>query len=69
MATRIGVDVGGTFTDLIFYDDETGEVPRREGADHPAAPEEGVLVGDRRRRARASAWPRRGTSCTARPSG
>jgi N-methylhydantoinase A len=26
MATRIGVDVGGTFTDLIFYDDETGEV-------------------------------------------
>ena len=26
MATRLGVDVGGTFTDLIFYDDETGEV-------------------------------------------
>jgi N-methylhydantoinase A/oxoprolinase/acetone carboxylase beta subunit len=24
--TRLGVDVGGTFTDLIFYDDETGEV-------------------------------------------
>lgn len=26
MATRFGVDVGGTFTDLIFYDDKTGEV-------------------------------------------
>lgn len=26
MATRIGVDVGGTFTDLIFYDEETKEI-------------------------------------------
>lgn len=26
MATRIGVDIGGTFTDLIYYDDQNGEV-------------------------------------------
>lgn len=26
MATRIGVDIGGTFTDLISYDDQSGEV-------------------------------------------
>lgn len=26
MSQRIGIDVGGTFTDIIAYDDETGEV-------------------------------------------
>lgn len=26
MACRIGVDIGGTFTDLIFYDEDSGEV-------------------------------------------
>jgi N-methylhydantoinase A len=25
MATRLGIDVGGTFTDLVFYDHDTGE--------------------------------------------
>ena len=43
MATRIGVDVGGTFTDLIFYDDETGEVRVGKVPTTPAAPDEGVL--------------------------
>ncbi len=44
MATRIGVDVGGTFTDLIFYDDETGDVRVAKQPTTPAAPEEGVIA-------------------------
>ena len=47
MATRIGVDVGGTFTDLIFYDDETGEVRVAKQPTTPAAPEEGVIAAVR----------------------
>src|SRR3954447_9770212 len=44
MATRIGVDVGGTFTDLIFYDDETGEIRVGKEPTTPSAPEEGGLA-------------------------
>jgi N-methylhydantoinase A len=44
MATRLGVDVGGTFTDLIFYDDETGDVRVSKEPTTPAAPEAGVLA-------------------------
>jgi N-methylhydantoinase A len=43
MATRIGVDIGGTFTDLVYYDDETGEVREAKVPTTPAAPEEGVV--------------------------
>ena len=42
MATRMGVDVGGTFTDLIFYDDESGEVRVAKEPTTPS-PEEGVV--------------------------
>jgi N-methylhydantoinase A len=42
MATRFGVDVGGTFTDLLFYDDETGEVYVGKGATNPTAPDAGI---------------------------
>ena len=42
MATRIGVDVGGTFTDLIFYDDESGEVRVAKVPTTPTSPDEGV---------------------------
>ncbi len=31
MTTRIGVDVGGTFTDLVFYDEETASVRIAKG--------------------------------------
>ena len=44
MATRLGVDVGGTFTDLIFYDDETGEIHVGKEPTTPDAPETGVLA-------------------------
>ena len=43
MATRIGVDIGGTFTDLIFYDDQTGDVRVAKTATTPHALEQGVL--------------------------
>jgi N-methylhydantoinase A len=43
MATRIGIDVGGTFTDLIFYDDDSGEIVVGKASTTPAAPEQGVL--------------------------
>lgn len=43
MATRIGVDVGGTFTDLIFYDDESGEIRVGKEPTTPSAPQDGVL--------------------------
>jgi N-methylhydantoinase A len=44
VATRIGVDVGGTFTDLIAYDDVTGEVRVAKGSSTPASPDEGVAA-------------------------
>jgi N-methylhydantoinase A len=43
MATRLGVDVGGTFTDLIFFDDATGEIRVGKEPTTPSAPEDGVL--------------------------
>jgi N-methylhydantoinase A len=43
MATRLGVDVGGTFTDLVFYDDETGEVRVAKGSTTPESPDKGVV--------------------------
>lgn len=43
MATRLGVDVGGTFTDLIFYDDASGEVRVGKVPTTPRSPDEGVL--------------------------
>jgi N-methylhydantoinase A len=47
VATRVGVDVGGTFTDLIFYDDASGEVRVAKEPTTPAAPEEGVVAAVR----------------------
>jgi N-methylhydantoinase A len=42
MPARIGVDVGGTFTDLIFLDDDTGEVTVGKGPSNPFAVDEAV---------------------------
>jgi N-methylhydantoinase A len=47
VATRLGVDVGGTFTDLIFYDDESGEVLVAKEPTTPASPEHGVVAAVR----------------------
>jgi len=48
MAYRLGVDVGGTFTDLLLVNDDTGEIFRVKTPTTPADPSEGVLVGVRR---------------------
>ena len=48
MAHRLGVDVGGTFTDLLLVNDETAELFRVKTPSTPADPSEGVLVGVRR---------------------
>jgi N-methylhydantoinase A len=53
MATRIGVDIGGTFTDLVVFDEEAGTARVEKVSTTPAAPEQGcveavrkVAVGD-----------------------
>ena len=38
MTLRIGIDVGGTFTDVTAYDDDRGEVGVRKYASNPADP-------------------------------
>lgn len=43
MSTRIGVDVGGTFTDLIAYDAESGEVVSAKWPTTVDAPEAAVI--------------------------
>jgi len=45
MGLRIGVDVGGTFTDLLVYDEDTGAVAFAKTASTPEEPERGVLAG------------------------
>jgi N-methylhydantoinase A len=45
MAYRLGVDVGGTFTDLLLSHDESGGLHRVKTPSTPADPAQGVLVG------------------------
>ena len=44
MATLLGVDVGGTFTDLVWCEEETGEVVVGKHPTSPEAPEHGVVA-------------------------
>src|SRR5881409_303297 len=48
MAYRLGVDVGGTFTDLLLVHDESGSLHRVKTPSTPADPSEGVLNGIKR---------------------
>jgi N-methylhydantoinase A len=45
VTVRVGVDTGGTFTDVVLYDEETGEVTVTKTPSTPAAFDEGVLTG------------------------
>ncbi len=45
MAYRLGVDVGGTFTDLFLVDDVGSRHWRVKTPSTPAEPSEGVLSG------------------------
>jgi N-methylhydantoinase A len=40
----VGVDVGGTFTDAVFYDDASGELRWSKAASTPGAPAQGVMA-------------------------
>lgn len=43
MAKRVGVDIGGTFTDLLFYDDQTHTYIVEKVPTTPEHPEQGCL--------------------------
>jgi N-methylhydantoinase A len=45
MAYRLGVDVGGTFTDLLLVHEDTGDLARVKTPSTPADPSQGVLAG------------------------
>ncbi len=43
MSYRVGVDIGGTFTDMVVLDERTGELSIAKSPTTPRAPIEGVL--------------------------
>lgn len=45
MTYRLGVDVGGTFTDLLLFNEESGETHRAKTPSTPEDPSVGVLTG------------------------
>jgi N-methylhydantoinase A len=45
---RISIDVGGTFTDLVALNEETGDIINIKAASIPKNPEKGVIVALRR---------------------
>ncbi|MEZ5100088.1 MAG: hydantoinase/oxoprolinase family protein [Thermoleophilia bacterium] len=55
---RVGVDVGGTFTDLIYLDDETGTILVHKLPTTPADPSEGTIDGVQAISASAGIEPR-----------
>ena len=44
---RTGIDIGGTFTDVVIYDETTHVLARRKALSTPDAPEEGCLAAFR----------------------
>jgi N-methylhydantoinase A/oxoprolinase/acetone carboxylase beta subunit len=42
---RVGVDTGGTFTDVVAFDEDTGELAAIKTPSTPADPAEGFLDG------------------------
>src|SRR4051794_14939766 len=42
---RIGVDTGGTFTDVVLVDEDTGEIVTTKTPSTPANPADGFLAG------------------------
>jgi N-methylhydantoinase A len=57
MAYRLGVDVGGTFTDLFLVSDEDGRQWRVKTPSTPADPSRGVLAGVQRIASQAGISP------------
>jgi len=48
MGYRLGIDVVGTFTDLVLYDDASGALSVAKVPSVPADPSEGILHGIQR---------------------
>ncbi|MCX5569890.1 hydantoinase/oxoprolinase family protein [Kaistia nematophila] len=40
---RVGIDIGGTFTDIVVFDESTGQVRRSKTPSTPSAPEDGFI--------------------------
>src|SRR3954462_6870620 len=57
MAYRLGVDVGGTFTDLFLFDDDRARQWRVKTPSTPRDPSDGVLTGVERICAEAGIAP------------
>ena len=47
MGSRLGIDVGGTFTDLLLFDDETGRLVLHKTPSTPEDQSIGILAGVR----------------------
>lgn len=47
MSYRLGVDVGGTFTDLLLFDDTTGKSFKTKVPSTPDDPSRAVVSGTR----------------------
>ena len=45
MTYRLGVDVGGTFTDLLMFDETSGKFWRHKTPSTPHDSSEGILTG------------------------
>src|SRR6266498_1715531 len=48
LMTWLGIDVGGTFTDLVLYDEESGEVVLAKTPSTPGDHSEAMLAGIRK---------------------
>src|SRR5271154_2519481 len=57
MAWRVGVDSGGTFTDVCLFDDASGRVEVWKGAPTPDDPSVGIAAGIVEAIARVGASP------------
>src|SRR5580698_10267016 len=57
MAWRVGVDSGGTFTDVCLFDDETGRVEVWKVSSTPDDPSKGIAAGVAEAMARVDAAP------------
>ena len=45
MSYRLGIDIGGTFTDFVLIDTSTGDVRRGKCLTTPDDPVRGILTG------------------------
>ncbi|RMG05465.1 MAG: hypothetical protein D6735_05340, partial [Acidobacteria bacterium] len=45
MPYRLGIDVGGTFTDFLLFDEETGELTMEKTPSTPSDQSVGIMNG------------------------